>query len=85
MAREEALLHFLLDVTRRFSTCDLVKELCAFGIWPLAREWSVELGVSRSEHPTLSMKGCEGMILGSALLIFHVDVDWANLFIYYYF
>ena len=37
-SREAALLHLLLDTTKRLSTWDLVEEFCAFRIWPLAED-----------------------------------------------
>lgn len=69
--REEALL-LLLDVMKHLSTYDLV-ELCAFCLWPLAKEWSVELRASRSGRPTLTVKGHKGtMPSSSPLLLFSV-------------
>ena len=62
-AREEALLLLLLDVTKRLSTRDLVEEFCAFGIWPLAQDWSVEAGTSRSGRPTLTVGEREGLYI----------------------
>ena len=67
-AREEALLQLLLDVTKRLSTWDLVKEFYAFGIWPLAQDWNVEVGASKFDRPILTMKGREGADLGLSLL-----------------
>lgn len=59
-SREDALLHLLLDVTKQLSMRDLVEECCVFGVWPLAKGWSVELGAPKLELPTLFVMGCEG-------------------------
>ena len=40
---------------------DLVEEFCVFGIWPLAKDWKLELGVSDTGLPSLTAEGCKGM------------------------
>ena len=60
-SREDALLHLLLDTMKRLSTRDLVEEFCAFKIWPLAKEWKLELGASESGLPSLTAEGRTGM------------------------
>ena len=59
-SREDALLNLLLDITKRLSTRDLVEEFCAFRIWPLAKEWKVELGASAGGLPSLTSEGRTG-------------------------
>ena len=68
-AREEALLLLLLDVTKRLSTRDLVEEFCAFGIWPLAQKWSVEVTPSASGRTILTVAGRKGDCLSFSLLL----------------
>lgn len=75
-SREEALLHLLLDVMKRLSTCDLVEEFCAFGVWPLAQGWKVELGGSKFGLPTITVKGCEGMVFGPCFFVFVFFSFW---------
>ena len=52
-AREEGLLRVLLNAARRMSTRDFVEEFCALRIWPLARDWKVELEAPRDGMPVL--------------------------------
>ena len=61
-SREEAALHLLLDTTKRLSTRDLVEEFCAFEIWPLVKEWKLELGALDTGFPSLTAEGCKGML-----------------------
>lgn len=61
-SKEEALLHVLLDVTKRLSTRDLVEEFCAFHIWPLARGWQVEFWAAKFGLPTLTVLGRDGTV-----------------------
>ena len=61
-SREDALLHILLETTKRLSTRDLVEEFCAFKIWPLAKEWKLELKTSGTGLPSLSVENRIGKI-----------------------
>lgn len=69
-SREEALLQLLLNAMKQLSTRDLVEEFCAFRVWPLAEGWHVELGAPKFGLLTITVKGCEGMILGPLLFCF---------------
>ena len=45
---------------------DLVEEFCAFGIWPLAKEWKMELGASDLGLPSLTVEGRKGILFISS-------------------
>ena len=60
----------LLDVTKRLSTRDLVEEFCAFGIWPLAQSWSVEVTPSASGRTILTVAGRKGDLFSCTIFFF---------------
>nr|CCI55448.1 PH01B001E05.4 [Phyllostachys edulis] len=68
-SREEALIHLLLDTMKRLSTRDLVELFCAFGVWPLANEWRVELGALKFGFPVLTMEGREVAPIAEAVRV----------------
>ena len=83
-SREEALLHVLLETTKRLSTRDLAEEFCAFRIWPLAKEWKLEVKTSGPGLPFLSVDGGTGRVVLALLLcacfdlLFFVNTDFSN-------
>lgn len=59
-SREESLLHLFLETTKRLSTRDLVEEFCAFRVWPLAKDWKLEVKTSESGLRCLAVEDHTG-------------------------
>lgn len=57
---EEACLQMFLNAMRQMSTWDLVEELCAFQVWPLAQGWNLSLGAEVRHLPVIEMEGLDG-------------------------
>lgn len=54
-----------------------MEEFCAFGIWPLAKEWGVEVAAVKSRQPALTVKGREGIAFFVPPLFFFEMLHWS--------